>query len=82
MGQAAAVLKALQCPCFTDCAKYVFNSAHCRSSCCGCSCACDTDPIPLQEEKSSTDCLAGVMAAFCPKKVKANACDQTSEGHT
>ena len=78
---AAAVLKALQCPCFSDCAKYVFNAAHCRSSCCGCGCSCDTDPIAIHEEKDSS-CFAGLVEYFCTKKVKANACDKTAEGHT
>ena len=81
---AAAVLKALQCPCFGDCARYVCNSMHlrCRSSVCGCSCPCDTDPIAIQEEKASTDCFAGLVEHFCSKKVKANACDKAAEGHT
>ena len=72
MGQAVAVIKALQCPCFTDCAKYVCNAAHCRSSCCGCVCSCDTDAIPLQEEQESSDCLAEIIQHICPKKVKAD----------
>ena len=39
MGQAASVLgalKALDCSCFSDCAKYVCNSGRIRSKCCGC----------------------------------------------
>ena len=81
MGQAAAVLKALQCPCFTDCAKYVFNAAHCRSSCCGCSCSCDTDAIELQEEKEPS-CLAGLIEHICPQRVKADACHTPAKGYT
>ena len=81
MGQAAAVLKVLQCPCFTDCAKYVCNAAHCRSSCCGCACHCDTDPIELQQEKEPS-CLAGLMEHFCSKRVKADACHTPAKGYT
>ena len=72
MGQTVAVIKALQCPCFTDCAKYVFNAAHCKSSCCGCVCSRDTDAIPLQEEPESPDCLAEIIQHICPKRVKAD----------
>jgi len=82
MGQAVAVIKALQCPCFSDMWKYTCNAAHCKSTCCGCVCACDTDAIPLQEEQESPDCLAEIIQHICPKKVKADACHTPAEGDT
>ena len=51
MGQAAGalgVLKALDCSCFSDCAKYVCNSGRLRSKCCGCfELSLETDEISV-----------------------------------
>ena len=48
MGQAAPFVKALKCECLSDCARYVCNSMHLRSKCCGClEFSMDTDEISL-----------------------------------
>ena len=48
MGQAAGILKALDCGCFSDCAKYAFNSGRCKSKCCGCfELSVETDEISV-----------------------------------
>jgi len=40
------MLKTMVKPC-DDCSKYVFNSCHCKSSCCGGSCECNTDKVDV-----------------------------------
>ena len=51
MGQTAGaigVLKALDCSCLSDCAKYVCNSGRLRSKCCGCfELSLETDEISV-----------------------------------
>ena len=64
MGQAAGVLKALDCACLSDCAKYVLNSGRCHSTCCGtcCELSIQTDEISIASDDSEerlevTGCL-------------------------
>ena len=54
MGQAAGVLKALDCgSCLGDCAKYVLNSGRCHSKCCSCcELSCETDEISIASDDS------------------------------
>ena len=55
--QLIPVIKALTAP-LSDCSKYVLNSMHIHSKCCGCECELDTDSVDLQSEHSETsvDC--------------------------
>ena len=63
MGQAAGVLKALDCACLSDCAKYVLNSGRCHSTCCSCcELSIQTDEISIASDDSEerlevTGCL-------------------------
>ena len=53
MGQAAGVLKALDCACLGDCAKYVCNSGRFRSKCCSCcELSIETDEISITSDDS------------------------------
>ena len=48
MGQAAPLVKMLNCPCLTACATHVCNAMHFRSQCCSCcELSLDTDEIPV-----------------------------------
>ena len=57
MGQAAGVLKALDCgSCMSDCAKYVLNSGRCRSKCCSCcELSIETDEISIASDDSGEE---------------------------
>jgi hypothetical protein len=44
--------QSLECPCWRDCARYVFNAAVCHSNCCGASCDCETREIDVSEAES------------------------------
>ena len=63
--QLVPIISALVSP-LSDCSKYVCNSMHLHSKCCGALCECDveTDSVDLQSEHSETsvDCC-GVHAA-------------------
>ena len=59
MGQAAGVLKTLDCgSCLSDCAKYVLNSGRCRSTCCACcELSVETDAISIASSDSGEERL-------------------------
>ena len=59
MGQAAGILKALDCSCLSDCAKYVLNSGRCHSTCCGtcCELSIQTDEISIASDDSGEERL-------------------------
>ena len=70
MGQAAGVLKALDCgSCLGDCAKYVLNSGRCRSKCCSCcELSIETDAISVASDDSGEERLE--VAGGCLKWLK------------
>ena len=69
MGQAAGVLKALDCSCMSDCAKYVCNSGRFRSKCCSCfELSCQTDEISIASDDSGEERLE--VAGGCLKWLK------------
>ena len=70
MGQAAGVLKALDCgSCLGDCAKYVCNSGRFRSKCCSCcELSCQTDEISIASDDSGEERLE--VAGGCFKWMK------------
>ena len=58
MGQAAGVLKALDCSCLSDCAKYVGNSTRFKSRCCSCcELSFETDEISVASDDSGEERL-------------------------
>ena len=70
MGQAAGILKALDCSCLGDCAKYVLNSGRCHSTCCGtcCELSIQTDEISIASDDSGEERLE--VAGGCLKWLK------------
>lgn len=70
MGQAAGVLKALDCgSCLGDCAKYVLNSGRFHSKCCSCcELSCQTDEISIASDDSGEERLE--VAGGCFKWMK------------
>ena len=65
MGQAAGVLKALDCSCLSDCAKYVGNSMRFKSRCCNCcSCSIETDEISIASDDSGEEERLEVAGCF------------------
>ena len=69
MGQAAGILKALDCACLGDCAKYVLNSGRCSSKCLSCcELSCQTDEISIASDDSGEERLE--VAGGCLKWLK------------
>ena len=70
MGQAAGVLKALDCgSCLGDCAKYVLNSGRFHSKCCSCcELSIETDEISIASDDSGEERLE--VAGGCFKWMK------------
>ena len=69
MGQAAGVLKALDCSCLSDCAKYVGNSMRFKSRCCSCcELSFETDEISVASDDSGEERLE--VAGGCLKWLK------------
>ena len=70
MGQAAGILKALDCgSCLGDCAKYVCNSGRFRSKCCNCfELTIETDEISIASGDSGEERLE--VAGGCFKWLK------------
>ena len=64
MGQAASVLKALDCTCLSDCAKYALNSMRCRSSCCCCEMYIQTDEISIASDDDTEEEHLEVAGCF------------------
>ena len=70
MGQAAGILKALDCgSCLGDCAKYVLNSGRFHSKCCSCcELSIETDEISIASDDSGEERLE--VAGGCFKWMK------------
>ena len=65
MGQAAGVLKALDCSCLSDCAKYVGNSMWFKSRCCSCcEVSIETDEISIASDDSREEERLEVAGCF------------------
>ena len=65
MGQAAGVLKALDCSCLSDCAKYVGNSMRFKSRCCSCcEVSIETDEISIASDDSGEEERLEVAGCF------------------
>ena len=67
MGQAAGaagLIKAFDCSCLSDCAKYVLNSMHCRSSCCCCEINIETDEVSIASDDSGGEERLEVAGCF------------------
>ena len=69
MGQASGILKALDCTCLSDCAKYVGNSMRFKSTCCNCfELTIETDEISIASDDSGEERLE--VAGGCFKWLK------------